>query len=347
MTYPTVYLRDIAPPPRFMASWERLKHKEAHWLVEMVAEMLGVFLFVYAGLGAAAAFVVGSITAQQIGSLYTVGFAYAIGIVLAITLCASTSGGHFHPGVTITFVLFRGFPLRKAARYIFAQILGGYLTCLIVYVQWKDLIVLAEGVLKEKGVYDTLMFSPSGPAGVFALYVLPGTNLHRVLMNEFVTDFIVGLVICGCLDPTNHFIPPAAAPWLIGFTYSVAIWGYSPTAIAANSARDLGGRFMALTIWGSQAAGGPYAAISALTNIPATVLAFTVYDLFLGSSSRTLTPYHINFLGAHKKYHEDNNLAPEGYLSALGPDRDATSSRSFDEKPIGDSVMMEVVPRNV
>jgi hypothetical protein len=60
-----------------------------------------------------------------------------------------------------------------------------------------------------------------------------------------------------------------------------------------------------------------------------------------------LTPYHINFLGAHKKYHEDNNLAPEGYLSALGPDRDATSSRSFDEKPIGDSVMMEVVPRNV
>ncbi|KIK83040.1 hypothetical protein PAXRUDRAFT_153320 [Paxillus rubicundulus Ve08.2h10] len=339
MTYPTVYLRDVAPPPQFMTYWERFKHKEVHWLVEMVAEMLGVFLFVYAGLGAAAAFVVGSITAQQIGSLYTVGFAYAIGIVLAITLCASTSGGHFHPGVTITFVLLRGFPLRKAARYIFAQIFGGYLTCLIVYVQWKDLIVLAEGVLKEKGVYGTLMFSPSGPAGIFALYVLPGTNLHRVLMNEFVTDFVVGLVICGCLDPTNHLIPPAAAPWLVGFTYSVAIWGYSPTAVAANSARDLGGRFMALTIWGSQAAGGPYAAISALTNVPATILAFTVYDLFLGSSTRTLTPYHVNFLGAHKKYHEDNNLVPEGYLSALGPNDDAIGSRSFDTKPIGDSVI--------
>jgi hypothetical protein len=52
---------------------------------------------------------------------------------------------------------------------------------------WPNCFQLAEGVLKEKGVYDTLMFSPSGPAGVFALYVLPGTNLHRVLMNEFVT----------------------------------------------------------------------------------------------------------------------------------------------------------------
>ncbi|KIJ62804.1 hypothetical protein HYDPIDRAFT_93618 [Hydnomerulius pinastri MD-312] len=354
MAYPTIHLRDVAPPPRFMTSWERLRHKEAHWLVEMIAEMFGVFLYVYAGLGATAAFIVGTITGEGgIGCqstflpLYTVGFAYAIGIVLAVTLCSATSGGHFSPGVTITFVLFKGFPVRKAARYIFAQILGGYLTCLIVYVQWKDLLVVAEGVLRDKGLYESMMFSPSGPAGAFALYVMPGTNLHRVLMNEFVTDFIIGLAICGCLDPTNHMIPPAAAPWLIGFTYSVAIWGYSPTAIAANTARDLGGRFMALTIWGTQAAGGPYAAISALTNIPATILAAVVYDLFLGSSTRTLSPNHINFLGAHKKYLEDNSLAPEGYLSALGPDRDAASSRSFDEKHIGDSVVMEVASRRV
>lgn len=45
----------------------------------------------------------------------------------------------------------------------------------------------AEGVLKEKGLYDTVMFTNVGPAGIFALYVLPGTNLHRVLLNEFVT----------------------------------------------------------------------------------------------------------------------------------------------------------------
>lgn len=304
-----VHLRDLEPPPRFVASWERLKYKEAHWLVEMFAEMVGVFLYVYAGLGSTAAFIVGTITAQSgIGSLFTIGFAYAIGIVLAISLCAATSGGHFSPSVTITLSLFRGFPKRKAVRYIIAQILGSYLTCLIVYVQWKDLLVTAEGVLKEKGLYDTVMFTNVGPAGIFALYVLPGTNLHRVLLNEFVTDFALGLAICGCLDPTNYFIPPAVAPWLIGFTYSMAIWGYAPTAIAANTARDLGGRLMVLSIWGMQASGGAYAAIAALTNIPATILAFVVYDLFLGSTSRTLTPYHLEFLRARVQYYDENRL---------------------------------------
>jgi hypothetical protein len=32
-----------------------------------------------------------------------------------------------------------------------------------------------------------MMFSSSGPAGVFGLYVAPGTNLARVFLNEFVT----------------------------------------------------------------------------------------------------------------------------------------------------------------
>lgn len=57
--------------------------------------------------------------------------------------------------------------------------------------------------------------------------------------------------------------------------------------VAANTARDLGGRLMAMTIWGRKAAGGSYSAIAALTNIPATILAFFIYDTFLSSSSRS------------------------------------------------------------
>lgn len=320
MSSSKIILSDIAQRPRWMTSWERLKHKELHWLTEVVAEMMGVFLYVYAGLGATAAFVVGTIVGNNgIGSLYTVGFAYAIGVVFAISLCAATSGGHFNPAVTISSVIYRDFPKGKAVRYIIAQVLAGYITCLIVYVQWKDLLVAAEKVLIEKGLYDSTMFSSGGPAGVFGLYVAPGTNLARVFMNEFVTDFLIGLVIWGTLDPTNQMVPPAAAPWLVGMAYALAVWGYSPTAIAANTARDVGGRLMVISIWGFKASGGRYAAIAALTNIPATVLAATVYELFLGSATRTLTPHHIDFLRAHKQYYEDNKLAPYGYLEALNP----------------------------
>ncbi|KAI6115624.1 aquaporin-like protein [Pisolithus croceorrhizus] len=303
-----IHLRDVEPRLIDVASWEYFKDKKVHWLIEMLAEMLGAFLYVYSGqatfydsgcgyfgltllvhigLGPTAAYIVGTITSQNgIGSLYTVGFSYAIGVVISITLCAATSGSHINPGLTVSLCVFRRFPIAKVARYILAQVIGAYAACLIVYLQWKDLLVAAENVLKAKGTYDTVMFTNVGPAGVFALYPSPKVNLYRVLLNEFMSNFVLGLAICGCRDPTNHFIPPAAAPWIIGFTYAVMIWGYAPTGAPANTARDVGGRLMAITIWGLKASGGTYAAISALTNTPATMLAFAVYDFLLGSSTR-------------------------------------------------------------
>ena len=43
---------------------------------------------------------------------------------------------------------------------------------------------------------------------------------------------------------------------------------------------------MALTIWGIHAGGGKYAAIAALTNIPATLAAMYFYEFILSDSSR-------------------------------------------------------------
>ena len=56
--------------------------------------------------------------------------------------------------------------------------------------------------------------------------------------------------------------------------------------VATNTARDLGARLMALTIWGSKASGGSYAAIAALTNIVATLVAIMFYEFMLADSSR-------------------------------------------------------------
>lgn len=46
--------------------------------------------------------------------LFQIGIGYALGIIFAINVCAGTSGGHFSPAVTITLVLFKGFPKAKA-----------------------------------------------------------------------------------------------------------------------------------------------------------------------------------------------------------------------------------------
>jgi glycerol uptake facilitator-like aquaporin len=181
--------------------------------------MFGVFCYCYAGLGATAAFIVGNILKLDgIGSLFTIGVAYGLGIVVALVVCTATSGGHFSPAVTLVHVLFDGFSPTRALRYITAQILGGFLASIFVYWQWNTLIKDAEAALRTAGVYDTVNFTSLGPAGIFALYANPAAPLALVFLNEFVSDFFIGIVIAACLDPTNFFTPPVAKPWIVGLT---------------------------------------------------------------------------------------------------------------------------------
>lgn len=313
------HMADIVPRPPLLNRWERVRHRQAHWLAECVAEATGVFFYVFAGVGATAPYILGNILGEPgLSTLYTIGWAYAIGIALAIIVCSPTSGGQFNPAVTICSVLFKGMSKRKAVRYIIAQILGGYIACLVIYLQYRHLILEAQAVLVSKGTLDSTLFTPTGPAGVFALYVSPGSSLGQVFWNEFVCDFIIGVVIWACLDPTNFFAPPAAVPWIIGLTYAIAIWGYVPVGLSANAARDLGGRFMVLTIWGREASGGSYAAIAALTNIPATICAFLFYEFWLVDSSRVITPIHLDFLAghaAHVEHGEQSSAVSSGSAS--------------------------------
>lgn len=56
--------------------------------------------------------------------------------------------------------------------------------------------------------------------------------------------------------------------------------------MAANAARDVGGRLAAMAIYGLQASGGRYAAVAALTNILAMVFGAMIYEIFLTDSDR-------------------------------------------------------------
>ncbi|KAJ7114161.1 aquaporin-like protein [Mycena crocata] len=295
-----VYLSDINKRSRMFMGWERLRHGKLHWLVECFAEAMGVFFYVYAGVGSQAVWVVGNLLKEAgLSSVLQIGFAYACGILLAITICTATSGGHFNPCITIVHMLFKGFPPLKGARYIAAQIFGGYVACLLIYLQYRNiLLTIQEGI--PPAVLAGIQYTPNGPAGIFGLYLLPGSNLGQVFVNEFVVDFMLAMVIFGAVDPTNVLIPPSAAPFIIAMAYAVAIWGFSAVGLAANTARDLGGRFAAMTIWGKDAAGpSGYAAIAALTNIPATILACIVYELMFVDSDRVISQEHREFHDIH------------------------------------------------
>jgi len=318
-----VHLVDFEQRPAIFRSWERVRHRRARWFIECLAEMFGVFFYCYAGLGATATFIVGNILkVNGFGSLFNIGFAYGVGIVVAIIVCAATSGGHFSPAVTLVHVLFNGFPPVKAVRYIIAQILGSFLASMFVYWQWNVLIKEAETALRAGGLYDAQNFTSLGPAGIFAFYANPAIPLGQVFLNELVSDFFIGVAISACLDPTNFFTPPAAAPWVIGLTYGTAIWGFATNGLAANTARDVGGRLAAMVIWGTRANGGRYAAIAALTNILATILAYAFYEFVLKDSSRLLT-------AAEKEFYHGRAAGMEHRERYLG------SGSGFDSEKSG------------
>ena len=77
---------------------------------------------VYPGIAATASLFVNTTqTALPIpvfGSLFQIGWAFAFGIAFAIITCASTSGGHFNPAITICFAVWQGFPWKKVPYYM-------------------------------------------------------------------------------------------------------------------------------------------------------------------------------------------------------------------------------------
>ncbi|KAF8910619.1 putative aquaporin 2 [Gymnopilus junonius] len=300
---------------------------------------MGVFFYVFYGLGSQVAWAFQNNTGQAgLASIFQIGFGYCFGIIFALVVCAGTSGGHFNPGVTLTMVVLKGFPKGKALRYIVAQILGGYIACLVVYAQWKDFLDLAEGVLLEKGLYDATMFTPNGVAGAFANYKLAQQSMGRAFMNEFFNCFMIGLIIWSALDPTNVFVPPALAPILMAFSYAAAIWGYSVPSISLNTARDLGGRLAALTIWGMKASGGGFSAISALVNIPATLIAAVFYEIFFTDSDRVIDAAHLDYIRVH---------ANHARLGQESQQVQNTSNGSTGSVEKGASLMYEHAPNDV
>lgn len=54
----------------------------------------------YPGIASQASFFLNG-TEPAFGSIFQIGWAYAIGIAFAIITCGATSGGHFNPAITL------------------------------------------------------------------------------------------------------------------------------------------------------------------------------------------------------------------------------------------------------
>jgi len=282
-----------------------------------------VFFYVYPGIASTASFFFNQ-TQPAFGSLFQIGWAYALGIAFAIITCGPTSGGHFNPAVTICFATWQGFPWKKVPYYIFAQIFGSFLAGLVLVGQYHPQMIALASELRAKGVSPN---SLGGPGSILCSFPAPAeTNYGYLFLIEWFVDSYIGIIIWAVLDPANPFIAPSGAPFAIGLGYAIMIWGFANVTISTNLARDLGTRIVAAIFFGGDAF-NDYAAIAILVNIPATLFATLVYEIIQRDS--------ISIIAKGHNVHEEGEEGLARHLTKTGTlTQQITNTTRFGSDPI-------------
>lgn len=155
----------------------------------------GVFFYVYGGISSIAAFTLAAGNPETapitsaFGSLFQIGFAFALSIAFAIIVFAPTSGGHFNPAVTLCLAYWQGFPWRKVPYYILSQLIGSFLAGLMVMGQYRQQIVAFSEASVKAGLGNVYN---GGPASIFCSYPGATQSLGYLFLIEFFVDsFIV------------------------------------------------------------------------------------------------------------------------------------------------------------
>ena len=179
----------------------------------MIAEFIGTFTLIFAGVGAIA------VTAPLgAASLVPVALAHGLALVVMITATAAISGGHLNPAVTFGALLGGKIQLPQAIGHWVAQVLGGMAGALVIFA------FLPAGMLAKAG-YGV----PAPGAGV--------GSVTAVFIELVLTFFLVFVVFGSAIDDRA----PKVGGLFIGLTVAMDILVGGPlTGAAMNPARFLG-----------------------------------------------------------------------------------------------------------
>jgi glycerol uptake facilitator-like aquaporin len=182
---------------------------------------------------------------------------------------------------------------------------------MMIMIQYWEQMQTLKGQLLAKG--HTSMNFEGGPGSILCSFPHPEqTNLGFLFLIEFFVDsFLVcflfflktpdkhtnmcrqALVIWATLDPSNPFIAPSSAPFVIGLGYALMVWGFADITISTNLARDLGARIVAAIFYGADAFSyNHYSWIAMLVNIPASIFAVSYYELMMKDSMVNIANGH-------------------------------------------------------
>ena len=175
-----------------------------------VAELIGTFTLIFAGMG--------SIVFASSG-IIGVALAHGLAIAIMVSALGHISGGHFNPAVTFGFLITRRMQPALAGAYWASQLAGATVAALLLKGLWPT----AEVNAAKLGVPAVGGISAGAAFGIEAI----------------LTFFLVWVVFATAADPRGTF--KAIAGLAIGLTITMDILCAGPlTGAAMNPARAFG-----------------------------------------------------------------------------------------------------------
>ena len=228
-----------------------------------LAEMLGTMLLIIFGDGVVANVVLSKTKGHNSGWI-VITTGWGLGVAIAGLIFGTTSGAHLNPALTIGLAVIGKFSWSLVPGYVAAQLTGGFLGAVIVW------------------VYYRLHFKETEDKGAKLAVFCTGAEIRDTFTSftcEVIGTFILVFALLGLNNTAlaDRLAPMAAGliVWAIGITLG------GTTGYAINPARDFGPRLahFILPIHGKGDSEWGYAWIPIVAPMIGSIIAATVFNM--------------------------------------------------------------------
>jgi glycerol uptake facilitator protein len=233
---------------------------------EFYAELIGTMFILIFGNGVCA-----MNNLFNLGGYTNITFGWGLAVFIGIIVSNRISGAHLNPAITIALAISKRFPWHKTPIYILAQMIGGFVGALIVYIFFKAKIMLIDPQLTNSaGIFTTFPAINDFYSGFFA----------EVIASSLLIFGILSIVEHFNQDKAGFLAPFAVSALIVAIGMSLgAMHGY-----AMNPARDFSPRLL-VTILGFKHNGLNDGSMVWITPVVApvlgTIIGTFIYDITL------------------------------------------------------------------
>ncbi len=240
-----------------------------------LGEMVGTMILVLLGDGVVANVCLGKTKGHGSGWI-VIATGWGVGVAVAVYAVARISEAHINPAVTIALAVIGKFSWALVPGYIVAQLAGGFLGGLLVYLAYLPHWRVTEDPRCKLGVFCTIPEIRTVVGNFVCELIGSALLLFGILA---IADNAVKIKAAGPIDLSVVF-STGINPLLVG----VLVWGIGlslggPTGYAINPARDLGPRIAHafLPIPGKGGSDWAYAWVPIVAPIAGAVLGAFLY----------------------------------------------------------------------